>query len=51
MRSSTQRFLKTMGINGAKLRKTMRELAEEAEKRSFWLWLRRKDKAWVRRGS
>lgn len=48
---STKRFLKTMGIKGPKLRKVMRELAEEADKGSFWLWLWGEDKAWGRQES
>ncbi|KAK7924991.1 hypothetical protein WMY93_007301 [Mugilogobius chulae] len=44
--SSTQRFLKTIGVNGPHLRKALKDMAEEAEQGSFWIWLRRKDKAW-----
>ena len=44
--SSTARLLRDMGCTGAGHRKAMRELAEEAEKGSFWLWLRRKHKNW-----
>ncbi|KAK7912697.1 hypothetical protein WMY93_012908 [Mugilogobius chulae] len=49
--SSTQRFLKTIGVNGPHLRKALKDMAEEAEQGSFWIWLRRKDKAWGRDGS
>ena len=34
------------GVTGGNLKKTTKELAEEAEKGSFWLWLRRKDMSW-----
>lgn len=44
--SSTARLLRDMGCTGARHRKAMKELAEEAEKGSFWLWLRRKEKVW-----
>lgn len=44
-----QRFLKSLGITGSKLRKAFKDLAEEAEQGSFWL--RRKDKAWGKQGS
>ena len=44
--SSTARLLRDMGCTGAAHRKAMKELAEEAEKGSFWLWLRRKQKSW-----
>lgn len=44
--TSTQRFLKSLGITGSKLRKTLKDLAEEGEQGTIWLWLRRKDKVW-----
>ena len=44
--ASTQRLLKSLGIKGSKLKKALKVLAEEAEQGSFWLWLRRNDKAW-----
>lgn len=44
--SSSARLLRDMGCSGARHRKAMKELAEEAEKGSFWLWLRRKEKGW-----
>ena len=43
---STTRLLRDTGVTGGKLKKTTKELVEEAEKGSFWLWLRRKDKNW-----
>ena len=43
---STIRLLKDTGVTGGTLKKATKELAEEAEKGSFWLWLRRKDKCW-----
>lgn len=49
--TSTQRLLRSLGITGSKLRTALKELAEEAEQGSFWLWLRRKDKAWGKGGS
>lgn len=49
--ASTQRFLKNMGVTGPKLRKALKDLTEEAEQGSFWLWLRRKDQAWGKHGS
>ena len=44
--ASTRRLLKSLGIKGSKLKKALKVLAEEAEQGSFWLWLRRNDKAW-----
>ncbi len=44
--SSTVRLLRNMGCTGAGCRKAIKELAEEAEKGSFWLWLRRKHRGW-----
>ena len=41
---STTRLLGDAGVTGGKLRKATKALAEEAEKGSFWLWLRRKDR-------
>lgn len=43
---STIRLLKDVGVTGGRLKKATKELAEEAEKGSFWLWLRRKDRSW-----
>ena len=48
---STQRLLKSLGIKGSKLKKALKVLAEEAEQGSFWLWLRRNDKAWGKQGA
>lgn len=44
--SSTSRLLRDMGATGIRHRKAMKELAEEAERGSYWLWLRRKAKNW-----
>ncbi|XP_061748367.1 uncharacterized protein LOC133546664 [Nerophis ophidion] len=44
--TSTIRLLRDVGLTGAKLRRETKALAEEAEKGSFWLWLRRRDKYW-----
>ena len=43
---STKRFLRDIGYTETKARKAIKELAEEAERGSFWLWLRRRDKSW-----
>ncbi len=43
---STTRLMREVGVTGGILKKAIKELAEEAEKGSFWLWLRRKDKSW-----
>ena len=44
--SSTSRLLRDVGLRGARLSKATKELSEEAEKASHWLWLRRRDKSW-----
>ncbi|KAL7394116.1 hypothetical protein ABVT39_020904 [Epinephelus coioides] len=44
-------LLKTPGVPGSKQKKVLWEVAEEAEKRSFWLWLRRRDSKWGNQGS
>ncbi|KAL7378001.1 hypothetical protein ABVT39_007243 [Epinephelus coioides] len=49
--ASAQRLFKSLGIRGAKLKRAIRDIAEEAEQGSFWLWLRRKDKSWGKQGS
>lgn len=49
--TSTQQFLKSLGITGFKLRKALKDLAEEAELGSILLWLRRKNTAWGKHGS
>ena len=46
---STNRFLRDIGFTTAKAKKVLKDLSEEAEKGSFWLWLRRKDKGWGNR--
>lgn len=48
--SGGQQLLKTLEVTGLKKKQTQ-DLAEEAEKGSFWLWLRRKDKVWGKEGS
>lgn len=45
---STTHLLKDTGVTGGNLKRAIKELSEEAEKGSFWLWLRRKDKSWGR---
>ena len=49
--TSTQRLLKTLGVTGPNRKRALHDLAEEAEEGSFWLWLRRKDRAWGKEGS
>ncbi len=49
--TSTQHLLRRMGVCGPKLRTALKELAEEVEQASFWLWLRRRDKLWGKEGS
>lgn len=44
--SSTLRLLHDVGSTGAACWKATREVAEEAERGNFWLWLRRKHKGW-----
>ncbi|KAJ8393343.1 hypothetical protein AAFF_G00062440 [Aldrovandia affinis] len=44
--SSTSRLLRDLELRGARLSKSTKELSEEAEKASHWLWLRRRDKTW-----
>ncbi len=44
--SSTVRLIRDMGCIRAGCRKAIKELAEEIEKGSFWLWLRRKHRSW-----
>lgn len=43
---SVGRLLQDIGCTGAGSRKASKELAEEAEKGSFWLWLRRREREW-----
>ncbi|XP_016299901.1 PH-interacting protein-like, partial [Sinocyclocheilus anshuiensis] len=38
--------LKDLGLRGATLSRSTKELSEEAENASHWLWLKRRDKAW-----
>lgn len=49
--TSIQRLLRKVGVSGARLKRASRDLAEEAERASFWLWLRRKDRSWGKEGS
>ncbi|CAJ1055532.1 hypothetical protein H4Q32_028574 [Xyrichtys novacula] len=37
---------KDVEVTGRNLKKATKELVEEAEKGSFWLWLRRKERCW-----
>ncbi len=46
--TSTQRLMASLGITESKLRKALKDLAEEAEQGSFWLLFRRKDRAWAK---
>lgn len=39
-------LLHSAGMMGASLRKAVKELEEEAENASYWLWLRRKESGW-----
>nr|XP_061819532.1 uncharacterized protein LOC133608354 [Nerophis lumbriciformis] len=43
---SATRLLRAAGMTGSNLRRAIKELAEEAEKASFWMWLRRRDNTW-----
>lgn len=43
---STHHLLKVLGVMGPRRRRAERELAEQAEKGSFWLWLRRREPKW-----
>lgn len=49
--ASGQRLFKTLGIRGAKLKRAIREIAEEAQQGSFWPRLPRNDRIWGRQGS
>jgi hypothetical protein len=44
---STIRLLRDAGVTGGRLKRATQDLAEEAEKGSFWLWLRTKDRCWL----
>ena len=44
--SSAIRLLRAVGMTGHSLKRAIKELGEEAEKASFWMWLRRKDSSW-----
>ena len=43
---STTRLLRDAGVTGGRLKRA-KDLAEKAEKGSFWLWLRTKDRCWL----
>ncbi len=43
---SAIQLLRAAGTTGISLRRAIKELAEEAEKASYWLWLRRRDMNW-----
>lgn len=38
-----QELLRDVGVAGANLRRAVKELGEEADRSSYWLWLRRRD--------
>lgn len=42
---STSRLLNDLGLQGSTLHRATEQISEEAAKASFWLWLRRRDKA------
>ncbi len=44
--ASTVCLLRDLGCTGAESRRAIKKLAEEAERGSFWLWLRRKSRSW-----
>ena len=44
---STIRLLKELGIHGQALWNTIRSVSEEADKSSWWIWLKRKDPCWA----
>ncbi len=44
--TSAVHLLRELGVSGACFRKALKDLAEEAEKSSFWLWIKRKDACW-----
>lgn len=46
MSLSTKRFLRDIGFISSKAKRVIQDLAEEAERERFWLWLRRRDKNW-----
>lgn len=48
--TSTIRLLHDVGFSRVQHHRTTKALAEEAEKASFWLWLRRRDKEWGLQG-
>ena len=38
--------MRDAGVTRGRLKRATKDLAEEAEKGSFWLWMRRKDRCW-----
>lgn len=44
--TSTVYRMRDLGVSGARFRKALKDLAEEAKKSSFWLWIKRKDTCW-----
>ena len=45
--TSTSRLLREMGVRGKAHRQAVKDLSAAAEKGSQWLWVKRKDSAWV----
>lgn len=43
MDSSAIQLLRVVGLMGVYLQRAIKGVAEEAEKASYWLWLRRRD--------
>lgn len=43
---STVQLVRDVGVTGAKLRRTVKDLGDEAGRSSYWLWLWRKDSGW-----
>ncbi len=44
--TSTFYLMRDLGVSGARFRKALKYLAEEAKKSNFWLWIKRKDTCW-----
>lgn len=45
--TSTSRLLREMGLQGKAHQQAVKDLSAAAEKESQWLWVKRKDSAWV----
>lgn len=43
---SVVQLLRAIGTTGASLQKAVKELAEEAEKANYWLWLQGRVSVW-----